>query len=225
MKKLKDLRASQDSHSDDLWNEIYVQTITRYLSTAYAHTLLFLMSTLQIHYLGGKMFRKEDINEEQSILVESHQYMLQQGLPLLVPIIRRTVEKLISEWKSTTTLTKAEVGSILQQAQQQLENGNNTKYSRNWIRFVLPDVTVDQLWDIATSPVWEDAQHQLIKETIKTSYSSQQHQDKASEEEQIPVAKHMAPLKKACKNISVDENYTQWISLPTMYELGDISFQ
>ena len=220
-KQLKDMRASQDGHSDDLWNQIYVQTITRYLSTAYAHTLVFLMSTLQIHYLGGKMFRKEDINDEQSILVESHQYMLKQGLPLLVPIIRRTVGQLIAEWKSTTALSRTEFESILQKTQQRLENGNNAKHTRNWIRFVLPDITVDELWDIASSPVWDDAQHQVMEETIKL-YLSQQ---PVNREEGIPVAKHMAPIKKACKNISIDENYKQWIALPTMLELGDISFQ
>jgi hypothetical protein len=218
-RKLKDLRASQDSHSDDLWKEIYAQTVTRLLSTVYAHTLLFLMTTLQIHHIGGRMFRKEEIGQDQSMLIESHQYMLQQGLPLLIPIIRRTVQQLVGDWEAKTTLTQTQVYNLLQKSRHQLEYGSNSKYSRNWIRFVLPDVTVDQVWDVATSPIWEDAQDQILQEAMTVAYSI------TGREEEIPAAKHMAPIKKACQKIAIEENYQMWIALPTMLELGDVSFQ
>jgi hypothetical protein len=223
-RRLKDLRASQDGHNDDLWKEIYVETLTRFLSSVYAHTLWLCMSTLQIHYIGGRLFRKEPplIAEEKSMLLESHQYLLQQGLDLLIPIIRRTVQPLLHDWKAKTTITKKDLLTLLANAQRSLDSSfskNDTKYARSWIRFVLPDETVDEIWDISKSPVWDDAHHQLLEETMQVLLVLPE------TDEDVPVAKHMAPLKKACQKIALKENYQRWIALPTLLELGDVSFQ
>lgn len=223
-RKLKDLRASQDGHNDDLWKEIYVETVTRFLASVYAHTLWLCMSTLQIHYIGGRLFRKEPplVAEEKSMLVESHQYLLGHGLDLLIPIIRRTVQPLLDDWKATTTITKKDFYMLLADAQRTLDDSfstTKTKYARNWIRFVLPDETVDEIWDISKSPIWDDAHHQLLVETMQVLLVL------PGDDCEVPVAKHMAPLKKACQKVALKENSQRWIALPTLLELGDVSFQ
>ncbi|CAJ1951272.1 unnamed protein product [Cylindrotheca closterium] len=227
MRKLRDLRASKDGHSDDLWKEIYVETLTRFLSCVYAHGLWFSMSTVQIHYVGGRMFRQvpplED--DEKSMLTESHQYMLQHGLNRLVPMIRKTILPFIDEWKATTTISKIELHQLIRKVQSTIDatfsTQNNNKYARNWIRFVLPDDSVDEVWDICQSPVWDDAHSHLLNDTIDILLSSPEENG----EEEIAVAKHMAPLKKSCPKLSLPENYQRWIAMPAMLELGDVSFQ
>jgi len=42
----------------ELWNSIKVKTFTRVVSTAYAHTILFLVLTVQVHLLGGRLFEE-----------------------------------------------------------------------------------------------------------------------------------------------------------------------
>eukprot|EP00980_Cylindrotheca_fusiformis_P007694 scaffold1624_cov105-Cylindrotheca_fusiformis.AAC.5 len=223
-RKLKDLRASQDGHNDDLWKEIYVETVTRFLTSVYAHTLWLCMSTVQIHYIGGRLFRKEPPleAEEKSMLVESHHYLLRQGLDLLIPIIRRTVQPLLEDWKARSTITTKDLHARIAKAQRSLDStfsSKETKYARNWIRFVLPDETVDEVWDISRSPVWDDAHHQLLQETMQVLLIL------PDDDLEVPVAKHMAPLKKACQMIASEDNHQRWISLPTLLELGDVSFQ
>lgn len=223
MRKLRDLRASKDGHSDDLWKEIYRETLTRFLSTVYAHTLWLCMSTVQIHYVGGRMFRQIPPLEEheKSMLTDSHQYMLEDGLELLVPLVRKNILPFVEEWKATTTISKSELYDILRNIQSTIDgtfSTENQKYARNWIRFILPDDSVDEVWDIAKSPVWDDAHSQLLNDSMHTLLVM-------PSKEEIAVAKHMAPLKKSCRNLSLPENYKKWIGMPTMLELGDISFQ
>jgi peroxin-3 len=43
----------------DLWNDIKIRSITRMISTAYGHSILVLLLTVQIHLLGGKIFRDQ----------------------------------------------------------------------------------------------------------------------------------------------------------------------
>ena len=162
-------------------------------------------------------------NHEKSMLTASHQYMLHDGLGLLVPLIRKTILPFIEEWKATTTITKVDLYALLRKVQSTIDasfSTENNKYARNWIRFVLPDDSVDEVWDICKSPVWDDAHGQLLNDTMLTLLVMP---DNAGEE--IAAAKHMAPLKKSCPNLELIENYNRWIALPTMLELGDISFQ
>jgi len=43
----------------ELWDEIKTKSVTRMISTAYAHSMLVLLLTVQIHLLGGKIFRDQ----------------------------------------------------------------------------------------------------------------------------------------------------------------------
>ena len=43
----------------ELWDDIKTKSITRMISTAYAHSILVLLLTVQIHLLGGKIFRDQ----------------------------------------------------------------------------------------------------------------------------------------------------------------------
>ena len=44
---------------EELWNDIKTKSITRMIATAYAHSILVLLLTVQIHLLGGRIFREQ----------------------------------------------------------------------------------------------------------------------------------------------------------------------
>jgi hypothetical protein len=68
--------------------------MAKLLTTAYAGTPLFFSLTIQIHWIGGNMFRESNNDDQQSahhqaILTKSHEYFCKQGLPLFMDTIRR----------------------------------------------------------------------------------------------------------------------------------------
>jgi hypothetical protein len=137
---------------DALWREIQLETLTRLISTEYASCLLLLSLTMQLHWIGGQVFQHKHGRNNSSaaiaeprwaheVMMESHQYMTQQGLPLLIAAVRRSLSSSnMREWTATTFVSKADLEVLLGQIDQSLERGGGgSSYRRNWIRLVLPD--------------------------------------------------------------------------------------
>ena len=95
----------------ELWNEIKVKSVTRLLATVYAHTLVFLVLTVQVNLLGGRLFREEQdsqVNDavpqdspatdkyresHQTVLSRTYHYLFTAGIPLLAGSIREKVQQ------------------------------------------------------------------------------------------------------------------------------------
>jgi len=96
----------------ELWRRIQESTLTRMVVTVYAHALLFVVLTVQVHLLGGIMFRQatdqqqycSDAVESQlnsSPSTASNQEMLEQtyhrfvnhSIPLLLDTVRSAVAR------------------------------------------------------------------------------------------------------------------------------------
>ena len=103
----------------------------------------------------------------QHVMMESHHYMTHQGIPLLISAVRRAVLSSFfssssgqDEWTATTFVSKTQLEMLLQNIDERLERGSgsstttrcsggagglsstSSSYTRNWIRFVLPDPTM-----------------------------------------------------------------------------------
>lgn len=63
----------------DLWDEIKIKSVTRLVVTVYAHSLLVLLLIVQIHVLGGTLFR-EQLNQEPKDRVPQSQLGQEQSL-------------------------------------------------------------------------------------------------------------------------------------------------
>jgi len=189
----RELQKLQEQEKE-MWREILVKTTTRMMASSYAYTLLLLSLTVQFHWLASTSeFHPDSIEEQQreqeALLMQSHRYFLNEGMPLLVSTIRRSVENVLfgddndeepnggkidnkssSHWRNPSSqfVSSEDVEEMLyRQLPRVLDDiGMGTRRRRrrrNWIRFVLPDEEVfDPVRDICKSPVWEDAQEQVL---------------------------------------------------------------
>jgi len=280
-KQLKELRKQnqrQQQKEDELWTHIVVETTTRMMASSYAYTLLFLSLTVQLHWIGANRnkLRSSSVDDDddvddsaeiaQAMLMQSHQYVTEEGLPLLVSAVRRSVEAVLTlpsdqqdnrtaiDWtKPTQFLMPDDIQEVLhRQLPRVLKYGSSggvRSTTRNWIRYILPDEEhFDPIWDICSSPVWEDAQEQVLetlwfqffrdddtngwKQLFSVQTSNELQQQERQQPSPQPVARIVAQFKKSSNLLFMDRNgdsnqklANQLEKLPTVMELGDVSFQ
>jgi peroxin-3 len=111
-----------------LWNVIKIQSFTRMMATAYAHTVLFLVLTVQVHLLGARLWKEQLLQQQQQqeqgeisaaatsscssnsssdysyqeshryVLLHTYEYFFEQGLTLLIQTVERAVEQVLQDW-------------------------------------------------------------------------------------------------------------------------------
>lgn len=279
--RMKRLQQQQD----DLWKHIVVENTTRMMAASYAYTLLLLSLTVQLHWISGNRdsLLRDSVGAPisstdlaQAMLMQSHQYLQEDGIPLLVATIRRSVEAIVGgestdiEWtKPTQLLVDRDIEQLLyNQLPQMLKYGAPSSSDssvairpsihRNWMRFVFPDEECfDPIWDIGSSPVWEDAQEQILQtlwyKLLRDAdvdgwkrlfeQTSEAEQEAAMSFHHKPVAKVVAQFKRSSNLLFAEELHTEVSTtqgglhqkgpgmlsllqkLPTVLELGDVSFQ
>lgn len=79
-----------------LWDKVKLESMTRLLATMYAHSLLFLVLTVQVHLLGRRLY--DDSNDHNRnnqshashaiVLQKTYTYFFQQGIPNLCQSLR-----------------------------------------------------------------------------------------------------------------------------------------
>lgn len=278
-KELKNLRTLPAGETADrqalLWQQIQTETITRFITTMYATFLLVLSLTMQLNWAGGQVFRKgnddsteagaESAKMAQRVMMQTHDYFVNEGLPVLLAAVRRAVEIATDDWKPTTFLTVAEIEKIFGLVDLYLERGYppSKKHSRNWVRLLFPNADhnmegvegesaemLDCLWDLAESPTWTDAHTQAL-DTSKRFFrdhgwapvfdKAPRQPSETGELPKLPLATLMPIFKSSCGLVSVqtpitngnamhstttlNEFMAKLQKLPTVMELGDVSFQ
>ncbi len=136
------------------------------LATAYAHTLLFLTLTVQVHVLAGRCLRNQSSLSSSSavaadttaevhrrVLQRTYAYFFDTGLPHLLTTVERAVMDVWSEaaaegeegdaLTSTGRVTRARLHEIIQTMRQALESGGGgggvrQRRYRSMLRFILP---------------------------------------------------------------------------------------
>ncbi len=126
---IKDKDQSQSLSKQELWNVIKIKSMTRMIGSIYAHTILFLVLTIQIHLLGGRIFREGLELEENSecidddncklenckgagqqqqetrsashreVLLQTFEFFFQNGLGLLMSDVQNAVEEDLMDWE------------------------------------------------------------------------------------------------------------------------------
>ena len=173
-KELRKIRAERDQDVDgtirqqekQLWETIKVRSITRMVATAYAHTILFLVLTVQVNLLGGRLFEQqisvkskklgeasgtEDYqSSHRLVLTNTYEYFFERGLVSLIKTVEGKVAEALPDWDvmdpSCLHMTKEQFSAGIQRVRVSIEDdGGHATDSRSrraqtrcLLRFVMP---------------------------------------------------------------------------------------
>lgn len=176
-KLLKKLRADKangilpkEHQERDLWDSIKIQAFTRMISTAYAHTILYLVLTTQVNLLGGRLFDEQMANHASSqslgddsvasdrmgsyqashrlVLTRTYEYFFQRGIATLVKTVERAVGDVLADWDVTDPASMHTSREMVEEAVSKIRDaveGRNgrrrSRRPRSMIRFLLPPET------------------------------------------------------------------------------------
>jgi peroxin-3 len=91
----------------DLWNDVKIQSMTRVIGTLCAHSVLYLVLTVQVYLLAGHVngtnantqIPKINIEAQKALLTQSYEYFFDIGISKLLTDIQALVEKELKDWK------------------------------------------------------------------------------------------------------------------------------
>lgn len=154
-KELKKLRSERGSVDEDirrqqereLWDVIKVRSVTRMIATAYAHTILYLVLTVQVNLLGGKLFEDQLIDKEAAsdqmesyqnshrfVLTNTYEYFFEQGLSSLITAVERAVNDVLQGWDvldpASLHMSRKEFDAGIQGVREVIEKGQHLSISR-----------------------------------------------------------------------------------------------
>ncbi|KAL7525975.1 hypothetical protein ACHAWF_001584 [Thalassiosira exigua] len=136
-----------------LWNEIKEKSFPRLLTTAYAHTIVFLMLTAQVNLLGGRLMREEREEDQSSEVAEtdryraSHQavlsntyvYLFAKGIPSLAASLRRIAKGILSDWDVLgEDVSRNDVSTWIERARIEVERSSVKGGISPFAGFVIP---------------------------------------------------------------------------------------
>jgi peroxin-3 len=173
-KALKKLRADKLSgllpkeyQERDLWDAVKVLAFTRMVSTAYAHSIIFLVLTVQVNLLGGRLFHEQMRNQASNrslgddsvasdrmlsyqashrlVLTKTYDYFFQRGIASLVQTVERAVSDVLSDWDVTDPSSMHTSRDMMEQALVKIRDTiegrtgrRRSRRPRSMMRFLLP---------------------------------------------------------------------------------------
>ena len=103
-----DVTEEERTRERELWNAIKNKSVTRLVTTVYAHTIVFLVLTVQVNLLGGRLLREEGGDEvtgldryrssHQIVLAKTYNHIFANGIPSLVEAVSTVVETVVQGW-------------------------------------------------------------------------------------------------------------------------------
>lgn len=173
-----------------LWNEIKVKSMTRLIGTLYAHSLVYLLLTVQIHLLVGHASRHRQGHEEDTeikvqtqkiLLTQSYEYFFETGIQNLVNDVQLLVEQESSDWQILSDkgvlgkIGKDDFECMMQRLRKGLDTLENFSIFQHYVcppdyeQLIQDDAVVelfDETLDILESPSFDAAK----KDCIDTSF-------------------------------------------------------
>ena len=167
---LKALRSSPDRNEHreeerELWESVKVKAVTRMVATAKAHTILFLILSVQVHLLGGRLFEEQMREQDASsslgadsmasdrmtsyqsshklVLTRTYEFFFDKGLGLLVQCVERAVTTVMEPWDVTKPesmhVTAETFNEALVKIRSIVEGRTSRSHrTRSILRFLLP---------------------------------------------------------------------------------------
>lgn len=270
MQRLKQIREQRNSvpSSDtateeaECWRHIQTETMTRLLTIAYAHSLLFLVLTTQVNLLGGKLLQEAMMEDQRTsassvassrmsgyqsshkeVLQHTYAYFMETGAHALLDTVRKAVEHVMNEdWNvldaDCQDVSVERFQGALDELRSLIEDGlpltSPHRKPRTLLRFLLaPEEQtsvqdelarsiLNETWDLVESPVFMDAQVDVWNTTFEMM------RQVWSSIFTAPWAQILTQLKHTTNSFydtSSNLDYCSMLeALPTVLELGDVSF-
>ncbi|KAL3773057.1 hypothetical protein ACHAW5_000474 [Stephanodiscus triporus] len=147
-----------------LWKSIMNKSITRLITTAYAHTAIFLTLNVQVNLLGGRLLREEQEEKEamtglqqstsssssataadryrsshQTVLSKTYHHLFAKGIPTMAEIVGEEVQHVLQNCDVLDDdVTLQDVSTWLQCVRDGIERGQRRDGTSALVRFVIP---------------------------------------------------------------------------------------
>jgi peroxin-3 len=148
-----------------LWNDIKNKSVTRLVTTVYAHTIVLLVLTVQVNLLGGRLLREEGGDGEaaetesfdkyrashQLVLSKTYDHIFSKGIPYLVEVVSKVVESVVQDWDvlgsvnngtdMKDTVSIRDISSWIEQVRDEVEQRSQKGVSLTTVLapFIIPD--------------------------------------------------------------------------------------
>jgi peroxin-3 len=162
LKKLRAERGEMDEtlrreQEKELWDIIKVRSVTRMMATAYAHAILFIVLTVQVNLLGGRLFEEQTRNNCSSgesmvsndtaasdrmgsyqashkfVLMHTYEYFFERGLVSLISTVERAVAEVLADWdvldRSSLHMSRETFEEAIQDIRSLVEDGRSSRPS------------------------------------------------------------------------------------------------
>ncbi len=173
MEELKSIRAQKKEsggaepsgnireREGDLWNSIKNKSITRLVTTIYAHTIVFLVLTVQVNLLGGRLLREEQREEEsqeqasslssdgsdryrsshKTVLAKTYHHLFSKGIPSLVEAIANASSDVLQNWDvlGGDDVSLDDVSAWMEKMRDSIEKRQHEGNSSALVQFIIPD--------------------------------------------------------------------------------------
>mmetsp|Transcript_17916 Transcript_17916/g.27432 ORF Transcript_17916/g.27432 Transcript_17916/m.27432 type:complete len:532 (+) Transcript_17916:198-1793(+) len=145
----------------ELWNSIKNKSITRLVTTIYAHTIVFLVLTVQVNLLGGRLLREEQQEESQeeqasspssdgsdryrsshkTVLAKTYHHVFSTGIPALVEAVGKATDDVLQNWDvlGGDDVSLDDVSSWMETVRDSIEKRQQKGISSALVQFIIPD--------------------------------------------------------------------------------------
>lgn len=121
-----------------LWNRIKNKSMTRLITTVYAHTIIFLTLNVQVNLLGGRLLRDEHEehtstssegaadryrSSHQIVLSKTYHHLFAIGIPSIAKVVGKEVTRILQDWDVLNDdVTMQDVSTWLQSVRDGIEH-------------------------------------------------------------------------------------------------------
>jgi len=145
----------------ELWNSIKNKSITRLVTTIYAHTIVFLVLTVQVNLLGGRLLREEQQEESQeeqasspssdgsdryrsshkTVLAKTYHHVFSTGIPALVEAVGKAADDVLQNWDvlGGDDVSLDDVSFWMETVRDSIEKRQQKGISSALVQFIIPD--------------------------------------------------------------------------------------
>jgi peroxin-3 len=159
--------AQRREEEKELWETIKVRSMTRMLAAAYAQCILFLVVTVQVNLLGGRLFEEQLQNTSSTssmsidsvasdrmsaygeshklVLQHTYKYFFERGIFSLLDSVERAVNDVLQNWNvsdpSSLNISRESFDRAINDIRAAEERGrisSRIRRPRSLLRFLLP---------------------------------------------------------------------------------------